>query len=136
MAQGLVITETNTCLADNPDEEVSVKITLDHEAGDFDEHRGFILSTSAGTFTAESASNTIGGAGGVGTAAISIGYDIGEAGNQRNMRWVKLTAPAADWLAGITISYLAFGAANNDYDTIHSQTLEICDLPEICNECT
>ena len=135
VAQALTVTDPTGCLAANPEAEISVQITFDHEAGFFDLHRGFLLATDTGLFTAESASNTL-GAGGIGTQGIGIGYDFGEAGNQRNDRWVKLTATAGEWLNGVGLTWLGFGAVNeNTYDTVFSQDLEICAGLEICDGC-
>ena len=136
LSQTLSLTDPSGCLADNPDAEISVQITLDHEALPFDSHRGFILSASAGTFTAESASNTFETSGTTGNSNIGIGYAMGDTGNERNIRWVKLTAIAAEWTAGIALSYLGFGGVGGASESLYSQELTICEgLEDICDAC-
>ncbi len=130
----VTLTDPSGCLASNPDAEISVRYLVDHEAGPYDAHRLYILIASAGTFTAQSASNS---GGTVGAGNIQIGYNAGDGVAQvRNDRWVKLTATAAEWLNGITFTTGFFGGVGGAYETIHSLEFEICEgLTEICDGC-
>ena len=150
VAQGEIVTfgqrihiedTSEGCLANNLEAEIEVEICLDHSAGTFDSHRGFILNTDAGVFTAENAANSI-GTFQTGTPNIGIGYDVGEPFNQRAERCVKLKATAAEWLAGVDLLYLSFGGidgngANLLHDTLHDMSAEICLMAEgVCDGCS
>lgn len=125
--------EYDECLAD----EIVIRVTQDHEAGAYPNHRGYILSASSGIWTAESASNTFETSGTIGTANIGIGYAATDPiANQRNIRWTELTVSKADLLAGITLSGLGFGGFGGATEDIYSMSWEIVSGKEACDGCT
>ena len=132
--QTVTLTDPTGCLAANPDAPISVRYLVDHEAGPHPTHRLYILIASAGTFTDQSASNSGGTLGG---STINIGYGAADpVANARNDRWVKLTATAADWLAGVSFSTGFMGGVGGAFETLHSVDYEICEgLEGICDGC-
>lgn len=134
-ASQVSITEEE-CLTDNPNALITIRVTQDHEAGAYDSHRSYVLTTSAGVFTAVSGTNTAAAASG--TAGQQIGYAAGDSANgPRAIRWVELEVPVQDLFnSGISLTAIAFGGAGGAFEILHSQTIEIVDgLNQICDQC-
>lgn len=117
----------------DPDADIVVRVTQDHEAGAFDNHRAYVLVTSAGTFTAVSASNSQAPASNA-TSQI-IGYAAGDNVNgPRAIRWSEITLKASDLTAGVSLTSGAFGGVGGATEAMYSLDIEIVSgLEEACN---
>lgn len=80
-------------------------------------HTGFVLSTSAGQFTATSPTNTSTLGGGYPSQAVGVGATSTQQDADFVDRWVDITATCADFIAGVTLSTFAFeGNGTGTYD--------------------